>query len=249
MANNNNRNSTSRLEREERQIMNEERAILGEEKKILAEVKKEESAIRRLTKNVWVMSMLAGVIILGAAGAVVYFAISAQSIYSDNASVSADVTNLTPTTAGVLSNVFVNVGDDVPANTVVAQVGNELLKTKTASEVVTADTAIGTTIAPGTTVVSVVDPSDLRVVAHIDEDKGLSDIHVGQQANFTVDTFGSQTFHGIVDEISPTARQGDIVFNISDKRPTNQFDVKIRFDTTAYTQLKNGMSAKVWIYK
>lgn len=230
-------------------ILEQEREILGEEKKILEEIKKEESALKRLTKNVWVTSLLLGIIVICVVGGIVYLKVSSESTYTDNAMVSALVTNLTPSTPGILNKVFVNVGDIVPANTVVAQVGNELLKTKTASEVVTADTALGTTITPGTSVVAVINPDDLRVVAHIDEDKGLSDIHIGQLVEFTVDVFGSKTFNGVVDEISPTARQGDIVFSISDKRPTNQFDVKIRFDTSAYPELKNGMSAKVWIYK
>ena len=144
---------------------------------------------------------------------------------------------------------MVNVGDQITANTVVARVGNELLKTKTDSQVINTDTDFGTTVGPTQTIVSVVDPASLRVVAHIDEDKGLSDIRIGQQVIFTVDAFGSKQFQGVVDEISPTARQEDVVFNISDKRQTNQFDVKVRFDTTAYPEIKNGMSAKVWIYK
>jgi multidrug resistance efflux pump len=226
----NNQQNKYGLTNEQDEILAEERAILNEEKEILKEVKKEESVLKKLTKNVWVTSLLFGVIILCAAGGVVYWKISSESIYTDNATISASVTDLTGSVPGTLNNVFVNVGDEVAANTVVAQVGNELLKTKTASEVVMTDTALGTTITPGTTVVSVVNPNDLRVVAHID-------------------AFGSTKFHGVVDEISPTARQGDIVFNISDKRQTNQFDIKIRFDTTAYSQLKNGMSAKVWIYR
>ena len=234
---------------EGRKILAEEKAILNEEKEILKEIKNEESAIKRLTKNVWVTSLLLGVIILGLLGGLVYWKISSESVYTDNALVSATVTNISPTVPGTLNKVFVNVGDLIPANAVVAQVGNELLKTKNASEVVLVNTAIGTSIAPGINVVSVIDPNDLRVVAHIDEDKGLSVIHIGQQTDFTVDAFGSKKFHGIVDQISPTARQGDIVFNISDKRPTNQFDVKIRFDNTLYPELKNGMSAKVWIYQ
>ena len=39
--------------------------------------------------------------------------------------------------------------------------------------------------------------------------------------------FGSKEFSGIVDEISPTARTGDIVFSISSKREINEFNVKI----------------------
>jgi len=244
-----NHSQSNPLKNQSAEILAEEKAILAEEKEILAEVKKEESVLRRLTKNVWLTSVLLLVIIFCLVGGIVYWYVSSQSIYTDNALVSADVTNLTPTTPGILNQVLVNVGDEVPANTVVAQVGNELLKTKTDSEVVTTDTAVGTNITPGVSVVGVVNPDDLRIVAHVDEDKGLSNIHVGQQADFTVDAFGSRKFSGIVDEISPTARQGDIVFSISDKRPTNQFDVKIRFDTSAYPELKNGMSAKVWMYK
>jgi hypothetical protein len=38
------------------------------------------------------------------------------------------------------------------------------------------------------------------------------------------------------------------VFNISDERPTNQFAVYVRFDPAQYPQLKNGMSARIWVY-
>jgi hypothetical protein len=87
------------------------------------------------------------------------------------------------------------------------------------------------------------------VVGQVQEDKGLSQIKVGQSAIFTVDAFGSKQYSGIVDEISPTYNQGDIVFNISGARQEMNFDVKIRFDETQYPELKNGMSAKLWIYK
>jgi len=68
-------------------------------------------------------------------------------------------------------------------------------------------------------------------------------------ASFTVDAFGSKKFFGIVDEISPISDQSGIVFNISDKREVKQFDIKVRFDIKAYPQLKEGMSAKIIIYK
>ncbi len=65
---------------------------------------------------------------------------------------------------------------------------------------------------------------------------------------FTVDAFGGQTFTGVIDEVAPTSNQSGIVFNISNQRQVQQFDVKARFDTTAYPQLRNGMSARMWIY-
>jgi hypothetical protein len=92
-----------------------------------------------------------------------------------------------------------------------------------------------------------IDPRELRVIGQLEEDKGLKDVHVGQQATFTVDAFGSRTFYGIVDSVSPTSRESGIVFNISDKRETKSFDIKIRFDINAYPELKNGMSAKMTI--
>ena len=94
-----------------------------------------------------------------------------------------------------------------------------------------------------------INPNDLRVVGQVEEDKGLKDIKIGQSAIFTVDAFGSKQYSGIVDQINPTSDAGDIVFNISNTRQENNFDVKIRFDVNQYPELKNGMSAKLWIYK
>ncbi|MES2315057.1 MAG: efflux RND transporter periplasmic adaptor subunit [Patescibacteria group bacterium] len=204
--------------------------------------------MKKLTSNIWVMAGLLAVVIVGGTGGAAYLITSMGRVYTDKAIVSASITTISPSTAGVLQEIYVNAGDVVGADTVVARVGNELLKTTANSIITDVNTAIGTTIAPGTAVVKVVDPNDLHVVAHIDENKGLSSIKIGDQAIFTLDAFGSRTFQGIVDEISSTARQEDVVFNISDKRQINQFDVKIRFDVTLYPQIKNGMSAKVWIY-
>ena len=237
------------MEKNQKNIIAEEKKILETEKEILNEIKKEETALKKLTKNVWVTSLLLGVIVVSLVGGLIYWKVSSGRVYTDAAIISAPVTNLTPSVPGILNKIFVRVGDTIPGNTVVAQVGNELLKTKSESQVVSTNTALGTTINPTVAVVSVIKPSDLRLVAHVDEDKGLADIHVGEQAIFTVDAFGSKKFQGVVDEISPTARAGDVVFNISDKRQINQFDVKIRFDVTAYPELNNGMSARVWIYK
>jgi multidrug resistance efflux pump len=93
-----------------------------------------------------------------------------------------------------------------------------------------------------------IDPTQLRVVGTIDEDKGLSEIHVGQLGTFTADAFGSKQYQGVVDEVDPSANQQDVVFNISDSREEQQFDVKVRFDTGQYPELKNGMSAKLTIF-
>lgn len=231
--------------KEEKEI----KEIIREEKEILKEVKEEEKKIKKLSGNVLVLNAIIILIIVGAMAGGAYVFISSKNIYTDNASISAPTVDLAPQNKDILEEVFVKRGDEVNADTVVARVGNELIKTKTAGVVASVEDNIGKIINPGEAVVSIINPDDLRLVAHIDEDKGLSDIKIGQRAIFTVDAFSGKQYQGVVDEISPTARAGDVVFSISDKRQINVFDVKVRFNVTEYPELQNGMSAKVTIYK
>ena len=189
------------------------------------------------------------VVVGGAIAAFAYIGVSSRSIYIDKAQISAPMAQLAPTVAGELRHTYVAVGDIIAPNTIVAQVGVELIKSTAGGLVIDARTDIGTQIDPGTAVVTTVDPTALRVVGDVQEDKGLTDIKVGQTATFTVDAFGSEQFTGVVDEISPTAQSSDVVFSVSDKRQEQNFTVKVRFDTTAHPELKNGMSAKIWVYK
>jgi HlyD family secretion protein len=170
-------------------------------------------------------------------------------VYIDKAEISAAQIDLSPTSAGVLEEVFVQAGDYVLENGNVARVGNEVIKAKSGGLVIALKNDIGKNFSPGEVVASIIDPADLRVVGHLEENKGLKNIQIGQSAIFKVDAFGNKKYYGVVDEISDTSRQSGIVFNISDKREVRQFDVKVRFDVNAYPELKNGMSAKIWIYK
>jgi multidrug resistance efflux pump len=187
-------------------------------------------------------------ILLAIAGVITAYLVYAdRTIYIENSDIEAPEIDLAATTPGVLNDMLVKVGDSVTANEVVARVGDELLKTKVAGVVTKAEASVGQSYPAGQAVVAMIDPTQLRIVGHLDENKGLNRIKVGQYATFTVDAFGSKQYTGIVDEISPQARSGDIVFTISDKRQEQVFDVKIRFDTTLYPELKDGMSARIWV--
>ncbi|MDE2020954.1 MAG: HlyD family efflux transporter periplasmic adaptor subunit [Patescibacteria group bacterium] len=213
------------------------------EKEIIAE----EKQIQNLNRRV-MMITAAFVLVVGAAIAGgVYWLIAKSHVSIDNSLVSAPQIDLAPQGAGVLEVAYVRPGDLIDANTVVARVGDELIKSKVAGLVIAVQNEIGKLFNPGQAVVSMIDPAALRVVGQLDENKGLKDVRVGDPATFTVDTFGSKQYYGVVDEISPTARSGDVVFNISDQRQTQSFDVKVRFDAGAYPELKNGMSAKISI--
>jgi len=199
-------------------------------------------------KKIWITTLTAAIIFLGIGAGVLYWTTTSGKVSIENATVSAPLIDLSPISSGALTDVYVHEGDQIPANTAVAKVGNEVIKTKVGSVVISVKNNIGKLVNHGEAVVTVIDPSQLRIVGRIQEDKGLSQINVGQSATFTVDAFGGKEYQGVVDEISPTSRAGDIVFNISDKRQEQEFDVKVRFDTSLYSELKNGMSAKLWVY-
>jgi multidrug resistance efflux pump len=225
-----------------------EQKIEKELKKVEGELKQDEKKIRglRLSMRAILVIVLFVVALGGGIGA--YLLVTNQSVYIENSTIEAPEIDLAPITAGILENMYVKAGDNVTANEVVARVGNELIQTKIAGIVTKADATIGQQYNAGQTVVAMIDPSALRVVGQIDENKGLDRLAIGQYAIFTADAYGSEKFTGVVDEISPEAQSSDVVFQISDKREEQIFDVKVRFDTTQYPELKNGMSARLWVY-
>ena len=178
-----------------------------------------------------------------------YVFVTRNQISTDKADIEAPSIVVSSPPGGTLEAMLVAPGDIVAADTPVAEVGNQVLRTDRPGLVIDAPDMVGKTITPNEPVVTLIDPASLRVVAHIDEDKGLSDIRTGQLVTFTVDAFGSKQYTGVVSEIIPTSRQSGVVFNISDQREVRQFDVKIRFDVAKYPELRNGMSAKVTIFK
>lgn len=198
------------------------------------------------------ITVLVVILVVGGIGGGLYWYVSSQSVYIDQSIIQAPLINLSPVNSGVLQSVFVKAGDRVTVDQPVAEVGNEIVKAKTNGQIVTVDNNIGeyeNALMGEATVATMIDSTQLRVVGYLDENKGLSSVHVGDPATFTVDAFGSKQYQGIVDEVSPTSRATDVVFNISDQRPTNQFDVYVRFDPSKYPELKNGMSARIWVYQ
>lgn len=194
------------------------------------------------------IGIIIGVVLI-IAGLTVWIRIENSRIYIEKSVITAPVIELSPQADGILEQVYVHEGDKVNENTIIARVGNEVIKTKTSGQIVFTLDTVGSLVNRGTVVARLVHPQDLRVDGHVQENKGLSAIHVGQTTVFTVDAFGSKQYTGVVDEVADTSRSGDIVFSISDKRAQQDFDVKVRFDVNAYPELKNGMSAKIWVQK
>jgi multidrug resistance efflux pump len=209
----------------------------------------EKTHVGKIEKKKGVIILLVTAALVAGLTGLFYWQITKNQIYIEKAEISAPEIALSSTGGGTLKAIFVKEGDVVLADTAVAQIDDETIRTAITGLVIHIENNIGENFLPNEPIVTIINPQELRVVARAEENKGLKDIAVGQQAVFSVDAFGSEKFYGIVDKISPTSRDSGVVFNISDKREVKEFDVKIKFDVKKYAQLKNGMSAKAWIYK
>lgn len=214
------------------------------------EIKKIEEQI--LKKNIvskpWFKSMVGIIGIILVLIAFIYWRMVSGKIVIENSSIEAPIINLSSSTGGVLSDIYVNVGDVILDNTPVAKVGNEIITSKVKGVVVSVNYLEGQFFGAGSPVVSMINIKEEKILGKIDEDKGLIDIKIGQPATFTVDAFGNKIFNGVVSEVSPMSNQSGVIFNISDKREIKKFDVKVSFDQNEYPMLKQGMSAKITVF-
>jgi multidrug resistance efflux pump len=192
--------------------------------------------------------LLSAILIVIIVAGFYYWGITEGRISIENALVNAPIVSISPTTGGRLVEVSAKEGKIVKKGDALAIVGSEIIRSTADGLVVMASSQIGGSMSPQAPIVQLIDPSQMRIVGTIDENKGLNKIKVGQVASFTVDAFTGKTFWGLVDEIAPTAKQTQLAFSISSERPTQQFQVYVRFNSSKYPELKNGMSAKLTIF-
>lgn len=226
-----------------------EAALEAEIKAVEKEEKKLQKDLQDLNRRVMMVAAALVLVVGGGIAALAYMGVSSKSVYIENSDIEAPQVALASPDKGVLKNLYVVEGQTIAPNTIVAQVGETLVKSTAGGVVIAASKDIGKFVPENTPVVTTIDPTQLHVVGRLAEDKGLSDVQVGQKVTFTVDAFGSKQYVGTVDEVSPTSRTSDVVFSISDKRAVQEFNVKVYFDTSLYPELKNGMSARMWVYK
>ena len=210
------------------------------------------SLITRVRGNPWLLGGLIVLVLLAATGGILYWNDLQSKVYVENSQITAPVISISPTTSGIIDELYVSVGDHVRKDQILAKVGDEVLVAKTDGIITGVENTPGHLVNPlmdTTPVISMIDTRELRVNGRVQEDKGLKDIAPGQRVEFTVDAFPSNRYQGVVEKIAPSSRVGDIVFSISDKRQEQEFDVKVIYDVNTYPELKNGMSAKMWIHK
>jgi len=188
------------------------------------------------------------IIILILIGSSLFYLLTNHRVKTDTAQVQTPIINVVPDITGHLLETYVNEGDKVSKGDILALTDTGTIKSYTDGYVVKVNQQIGALFSSQTPIIETIDPNQSRIVGEIDENKGLSEIKPGQVASFTIDALPGQKFFGFVDEVSPTAKQDQLSFSISNTRPTRQFEVFIKFDTQKYPDIKNGMSAKLVIY-
>ncbi|MEM0438043.1 MAG: efflux RND transporter periplasmic adaptor subunit [Candidatus Micrarchaeia archaeon] len=183
------------------------------------------------------------------AGTAVYLQDMQSKVYIENARIYAPVVSISPTVPGTLEKVYVSEGDEVKKGQKLAQVGSQTLKASTDGVVIEVQNLPGQVFTSATPVVKMMNPAEMRLIAVIEEDKGLRDIAPGQHVVFKADAFSDREYTGTVESISLIPSKQDIVFSISDKRQIQKYEVRVLFDNYGHPELKNGMSAKAWVYK
>ena len=211
--------------------------------------KPKRNIIGRIRHNPIILAGLLVILVVGLFFGIRYWLDVQSKIYIENSGISAPIISMSPVIPGIIDSVFVKEGDVVREGQQLAQVGNQYILAKTSGIIIWAQNTPGQMASGATVVLKMIDPNSLRVIAHIEEDKGLSQVRVGQAVDFTVDAFGSKLYEGVVESVAPTSNDSNIVFSISDQRQEKLFDVTVKYDVNAYPELKNGMSAKIWIHK
>lgn len=187
------------------------------------------------------------IIVLLIVGYVVYEKII-DRVYIEDSLVQAPIISISPSGAGKVQEIDVTEGQQVQKGETLAIVGSETIRAYTDGLIINASNIIGSSVTPQTQLIEMIQPTNLRIAGTIDENKGLNQIKVGQVVSFTVDAYPGKTYWGYVDEVSPTAKTAQLSFSISSERPTQQFVVYARFNSTEYPEIKNGMSAKMTVF-
>lgn len=200
-------------------------------------------------KKPWVQSLTGIILILLLAGGALFYKYISSHLSIDNSVVSAPVISIGPEAEGILEEVDVKPGDNVTAGQILGRVGGEVLSAKIAGEIIDVENTPGQVFAPSQAVIKMIDPSELRIVGTIKETSGLSNITIGDPVSFTVDAFPGPTYVGVVESISPSSKDSNVAFSISDTREVKEFEIKVKYDISAHSLFKNGMSAKMNVYK
>lgn len=223
---------------------------------------------RTLIINLVVIVVLAGAAYIGYS----YWYQGYTYVTTSNAQVSAPIATLSAPGTGVLTNWNVYLGEHVSKGQVLgavevtsrsvstagstgpaapATLTQIPVKATSAGVVGQVDTPNGSTVEVGLPLASVVQTSQLYLIANVAE-TSIASVHVGQKATIVVSAYPNQTFTGYVAEIGPATAGSFSLLptqnTTTDFTPVTQvIPVLIRLDSTFGDVLRAGESATVQI--
>ena len=99
----------------------------------------------------------------------------------------------------------------------------------------------GDSVLTGTTIIRLIDPTSLQLVARVDE-LHVVKVKTGQKVMISVDAMPGTTLEGLVTFISLVPREPGVVLFESDDEEKD-YDVKIDFDIPENSPIRVGMNA------
>jgi len=99
----------------------------------------------------------------------------------------------------------------------------------------------GDSISTGTTIIRLIDPTSLQLIARVNE-LDVVNVKTGQKVMISVDAMPGIMLEGLVTFISPVAREpGAVLFESDDEE--KEYEVKINFDIPENSPIRVGMNA------
>lgn len=194
------------------------------------------------------------VVIGGCAWGFYYFSVSANTIKTDNAKVTAKMYTVSGASSSRLLEWNVAKGDFVVKNEVLGR--QETLPNISSpidGTVVKCDAVAGQPATPATQLAVIADTDDMYIGINIEETE-IAKVAVGQNADVTIDAYGGRVFHGKVTEIDSVTQtfftNGPTSFSTSGDytKVTQLVPVKVVIDNPDELPLVYGMNCEVTIH-
>lgn len=181
-------------------------------------------------------------------------------VSTDNASVAADLYNVTPLASGKLTDFSLKVGDKVqkdqilgridgPSSTLVAD--NNVIRSPIDGVVINVEAQDGEFVASASQPVLaiVIDPKKVYINANVSE-KRINYVKVGQKVDVTIDEFGKKTFEGKVEVVGLAAQSEFSILPASTSTFTKiEQDVPVRISINSNDpSLLPGTNAEIKIH-
>lgn len=186
--------------------------------------------------------------------AIMFLVVSANTLVTDNAKVTAKMYNLNPASTGKLLEWNVSVGDMVSQGEMLGR--QEILPgifSPADGTVVKSDYKAGQTVSPQNTLAVVADTDNMYIGVNIEE-TDIMKIALGQKVDVKIDAYGNKKFSGTVSEIDSATQtyfsSGLSSFSTSGTytKVTQLIPVKITIENPEELPMVFGMNCNVKIH-